>query len=559
MKLRQISIRNYKGIKELDFSINETFICLIGVGDSGKSTLIDAIELVFTSRRSVEFDDSDFFNLDISTPILITATVTYLPPEFFSESKYGGYLRGWDGNNIIDEPNNQIETALTIQLKVDKTLEPTWKIINDRNPEGKDISSYDRDKFNFAKIGFKSDWQFTLSKGSLLTRLISNTEQDINSYLNDLARETKDNFEKNDLSSLKNSFNTITAESKELAVPIESFEPKLDIKSVNINSSGISLHNKNIPIRNLGLGSKRLLSIVLQKKIFSSNYTILIDEIEHGLEPHRIIRLLKQLKTNNPGQVIISTHSPVPLCELSIDELFVMNNVENKAKIINVNSKISVEASNLLQKTIRNEPSSFLAKKIIVCEGKTEIGILRAFEELAIKKGNNPFAYNGVALMNGNGSESSNIAVKMSELGYQVSLFCDSDVELIPTTEELIEKRINIFQWSDNYNIEQRILLDIPNETIKKILEFFVEMIGEESMKSIFSINFDTNEIPRFLLTPFNTEQKLKLAEIINDKDLIKNISNAEAIGNIIFSDYDLLDKRTDFIAKLEQILSWIK
>ena len=173
-------------------------------------------------------------------------------------------------------------------------------------------------------------------------RLISNTEQDINSYLNDLARETKDNFEKNDLSSLKNSFNTITAESKELAVPIESFEPKLDIKSVNINSSGISLHNKNIPIRNLGLGSKRLLSIVLQKKIFSSNYTILIDEIEHGLEPHRIIRLLKQLKTNNPGQVIISTHSPVPLCELSIDELFVMNNVENKAKIINVNSKINV-------------------------------------------------------------------------------------------------------------------------------------------------------------------------------------------------------------------------
>ena len=102
-------------------------------------------------------------------------------------------------------------------------------------------------------------------------------------------------------------------------------------------------------------------------------------------------------------------------------------------------------------------------------------------------------------------------------------------------------------------------MLDIPNETIKKILEFFVEMIGEESMKSIFSINFDTNEIPRFLLTPFNTEQKLKLAEIINDKDLIKNISNAEAIGNIIFSDYDLLDKRTDFIAKLEQILSWIK
>lgn len=558
MKLRQISIRNYKGIQELDFTINEDFICLIGAGDSGKSTLIDAIELVFTNRRSIEFDDSDFFNLDINSPILIIATVIDIPFEFYSESKYGGYLRGWNGTNIIDEPNNQIQTALTIQLKVDKTLEPTWKIINDRNPDGKDIGPYDRGKFNFAKIGFKSDWQFTLSKGSLLTRLISNTEQNLNSYLNELARDTKENFEKNDLSTLKNSFNTLVTETKELAVPIESFEPKLDIKSVNINSSGISLHNNNIPVRNLGLGSKRLLSIVLQKKIFSSNHTILIDEIEHGLEPHRIIRLLKQLKTNSPGQVIISTHSPVPLCELSINELFVINSFGNKVKINKVASDISKASSNLLQKIIRREPSSFLAKIIIVCEGKTEIGILRAFEELAISNGSNPFAYNGVAIMNGNGSESSNIAMKMNSLGYKVALFCDSDVELNPPMQELIEKDIKIFEWSDNYNTEQRIFIDIPNETVKKILEYFIELKGEELIKILFSISFEIEEIQNFINTKFDIEQRLLLAEIVSSKELIKNMSNAISIGNIIFSDYSLLNQETDFLKKLKQILDWI-
>lgn len=559
MKVRQISIRNYRGIKKLDFSINENFICLIGAGDSGKSTFIDAIELVFTSRRNVEFDDTDFFNLDIDNPLQITATVTDLPQEFYLDSKYGGYLRGWDGSNIIDEPNNQMETALTVQLTVDKRLEPTWKVINDRNPEGKDISAYDRDKFNFAKIGFKSDWQFTLSKGSLLTRLISNPEQDINAYLNELARETKSNFENNDLSALKNSFNTLTDDSKELAVPIDNFEPKLDIKSVNINSSGISLHNNNIPIRSLGLGSKRLLSIVMQKKIFSSNYSILIDEIEHGLEPHRIIRLLKQLKTNNPGQVIISTHSPVPLCELSIDELFVMNIIDNHSYIKKVNTQITPDTSQILQKTIRNNPSSFLARKIIVCEGKTEIGILRSFEELMVSKNNNPFAYYGVSLMNGNGSEASNISLKMLELGYRVSLFCDSDVGLNPPIKDLIEKGIDIFSWGNNFNIEQRIFMDIPKETIKKILEYFIQLRSEDSIKSIFSSSFNTSDLSNFLLTNFTAEQRLKLAEIINNKNLIKNITIAEAIGNIIFADYELLDKETDLFKKLTQILNWMK
>jgi putative ATP-dependent endonuclease of OLD family len=55
----------------------------------------------------------------------------------------------------------------------------------------------------------------------------------------------------------------------------------------------------------------------------------LIDEIEHGLEPHRISRLLSHLKTEKDeeeakAQVFMTTHSPVVLQELSVAELNVV-------------------------------------------------------------------------------------------------------------------------------------------------------------------------------------------------------------------------------------------
>jgi hypothetical protein len=49
--------------------------CLIGPGDSGKSTVLDAIDLCLGARRNVQFSDADFFGLDITNPISITLTL----------------------------------------------------------------------------------------------------------------------------------------------------------------------------------------------------------------------------------------------------------------------------------------------------------------------------------------------------------------------------------------------------------------------------------------------------------------------------------------------------
>ncbi|WP_429031445.1 hypothetical protein [Bradyrhizobium sp. I1.14.4] len=48
--------------------------CLIGPGDSTKTTVLDAIELCLNPRSYIFADDRDFFDLDIKAPIRITVT-----------------------------------------------------------------------------------------------------------------------------------------------------------------------------------------------------------------------------------------------------------------------------------------------------------------------------------------------------------------------------------------------------------------------------------------------------------------------------------------------------
>ena len=43
MRIRHLAIRRFRGIRELDWSVRGQMICLIGQGDSTKSTILNAL------------------------------------------------------------------------------------------------------------------------------------------------------------------------------------------------------------------------------------------------------------------------------------------------------------------------------------------------------------------------------------------------------------------------------------------------------------------------------------------------------------------------------------
>jgi len=137
------------------------------------------------------------------------------------------------------------------------------------------------------------------------------------------------------------------------------------------------------------LGSRRLTGLAIQHEGLGDNSILLIEEIEHGLEPHRIRRLIKRLCEdrvchNNPkeqavakGQVIATTHSPTPIMSLDVTSLRFVRCKDGVTSVTQVQGS-QIDA---LQPIARTYSHAFLARKVIVCEGKTEEAMLRGLDD----------------------------------------------------------------------------------------------------------------------------------------------------------------------------------
>jgi putative ATP-dependent endonuclease of OLD family len=212
-----------------------------------------------------------------------------------------------------------------------------------------------------------------------------------------------------------------------LGVPVgDNLQAMLDVQAVGLSGGGIFLHDGDLPLRRLGLGSSRLFTAALQDHARTNASVALIDEVEHGLEPHRISRLLRQLKKAKDeekikAQAFMTTHSPVVLQELSVDELKVVRR-DPKSGHVAVRPANTPFKELDVQSQPRANPQAYLAPTILVCEGKTEVGLVRGLDDFWVAKGRLPFSTAGVVAVSGGGVEKAPVvAGYFSSLGYRVA------------------------------------------------------------------------------------------------------------------------------------------
>lgn len=491
MKIRHIKIENFRGIKLLDSKLDGNFICLIGHGDNCKSTFLSAIEFTLSSRWNLNFDDSDFFNQNVENPISITITLCEWNStdlnikKFFTEAKFGQFIGGIDTNGPTPEPIHPEELqSITINLKVEKDLEPKWLVL--KGTESKPISSGERGIFGLGRIDTYLDNNFTWSKNSLLTRLSTGTNDNLHSILNDIARNVRD-IEHN-LENCDATATTVKTESNKFGVRLNTLKPKVDIQKISLASGSLALHQENVPLRSLGTGSKKLISCSMQMKINDGNSITLIDELELGLEPHRIRGLIKNLKNTNQ-QVITTSHSPVVLRELIVanNELYVCHRLREgtQAGLLEVKSLSTVPNS---QGPLRSNAEAFLGKKIIVCEGVTEVGILRALDELCSVGPNIPVWTLNTAYFNAGGiGNVKREAIALKKLGYEVSIFCDDDTPTAFTPTDVTELNalnIKTFIWETGNSVEKQLLKNLKWDKLEELLNS-VESINPQKPKTV--------------------------------------------------------------------------
>jgi hypothetical protein len=472
--------------------------CLIGPGDSTKTTILDAIDITLNPRSNYLGDDTDFYNLDLTAPARVTVTVVGMPSDFSADNRYGLYLRGWDSvsKTVLDEPAVGLIDALSIRVEIDPTtLEGRWSIFNDRLSAESDPPSLrfkDASELATTRLGPYAERHLGWGRQSILNRIGEGAR--MNEQLAAASRAARDAFR----TSNKDVFAVPTARAEKVgkyfSVRVrQAFTAELDIKGSAITSGGVSLHDGDLPLRTLGTGSSRLIVSALQHNARGSHIA-LVDEIEHGLEPHRIARLLKYLlvppvdndlsvgAANINPQTFLTTHSEVVIRELRAENIHAVRCREGETQVRSV--ELTAETSDAAQRHLRSVPEAFLARRIAVGEGRTECGLLRGLDICWSQSGSDSFALRGVVAIDGRGVPNAvTLTQHLLDLGYECLALLDSDEP--PSAESVAKVKAaggTVFEWPDSCSTEERIFLDVPWHIVQALVSYAAEVHTADSI-----------------------------------------------------------------------------
>ena len=462
--LRRLSIAKYKGIHSLVWKPRDKLNLVIGGGDSGKSTLLDAIGLLFHPSNSKNLIGSDYYNRKIEEGFEIEAVISVSDDFEFSSGSKMFWPWEWDGENSIqpvidEEDTHEIQQPVyRVVVSGSSDLELKWGVIQ---PDGS------RDHFSVGarrQVGLVSltsednhDRDLRFVYGSALDRLLSDgnlrakvlSEVSEMSFTDQLSEESK-----KALTSLDETF------AKQL-LPTNLSLGMTGGQGISIGSllglfsekDGISL-----PLSRWGSGTKRIASLYLSQAVQNESSVALIDELERGLEPYRLRKFMGML-TDSQAQCFITTHSPIALGLLGSGSLWYLDSRQNIGEL----------PFDKTQAQLKRDPETFLSKVAVIVEGETEQGFVTAVLEKLL--GCDPLNV-GVRVANGQG-DNQLLALLEALQGANLCFcgFADNDSGNSGRWNKLKGKMgARLYQW-DAGCIETNILPLVPDEKIEILLQ----------------------------------------------------------------------------------------
>jgi len=366
----------------------------------------------------------------------------------------------------------------TVSIKQD--LEPEWAVESPQEDKRQQrISASDRRLLGVSKIGNYTGRDLAWGRNSALSRLTGRENIDeIPELLAEAERKVLSALQNLDLDRLTQVIQDVEKAAEKMGLtPASSFRPAMDPERINVNIGAIALFDGNLPFHVKGAGSCRLLAMAIHRASVKEGSIILVDEIENSLEPYRLRQLIRELrpKSNDLHQVIFTTHSCVTVVECIATELYVVRSNEGKSMVYPVESS--------LQHIVRKIPEAFLARSVIVCEGKTEAGLCHGLDTSYWQMRRPPLASVGVSPIEspkGGGSEAPQYAVALAKLGYRAAYLGDSDRDLNPSKEEMEQQGIEVILWEGGLETERRVCFDLPLQGLQELIKLAIALEEED-------------------------------------------------------------------------------
>ncbi len=473
--IRKIEVNNFRCLKEYSVSFEKDLTVFVGENDSGKSSLIEVLKLIFensfpehedfykdSSEMSVSIQMDEFtlikeFNIEeISNPKLfiqfeqeyIDKTQTKIESVLSSEDtddEKRNFLKPFTKEfGVSFRSNYRVETIVTnIQEKFNELRENDFIIevgsfnaFNVYFLDGKDFEDInDFFKKTFFRDKRRKIWSEQLEGGETLEDLVTSQ---ITSYSTEIEEQIEDQGIRDKLADYLPGLTSVRI--------IPNFEPS-DI-NIGINVRFLE-GDKEVSVNKRGDGTKRRITMALLEHRNKSDSDIsslyVFDEPDTHLHVRAQVEFLDIMRKFNESnkQVIITTHSPFIMNSVKSSQVrfLYLDNMETKSKPILDDKDVELALDDL---GIANT-HLFFSKKILIVEGYTEEVFIPSIYKRIYDR---PIRSNLIKVIRGEGI---------------------TDVpRLAKVLEDFIDKN-NIFLLIDNdgdKKLHQLIdLLEIPKET----------------------------------------------------------------------------------------------
>lgn len=518
MMIRNIVIHNYKLFEDFELPLNEDLNIIVGDNETGKSTILEAINLALTKKlngRYIESELSPFlFNFKTVANFLQAQSNEENPdlPEIFIELYFNDdpELAKLKGSN-----NSKREDCAGVRLEI--TFDDDFKEEYENLLE-EELSLI---PVEYYKVNWRSFADTALTSRSIpiglsfidatTIRLQSGTDYYLQNIINDgldpkervaltvAYRRLKEDFAKKESilainKKLDNDKGSIT--DKDLAI-------RLDVSQKSSWETNLVPHLDEIPFHYSGKGEQSSLKIMLalEKKVEDTNI-ILIEEPENHLSYSSMHGLLKKIISKCDGkQIVISTHDSYVLNKLGMDKLILIQNC-TYTKFEN----LPQATQNYFKKLSGYDTLRLiLAKKAILVEGPSdELFVQKAYK---LEHGRLPIE-DGVDVINVRGLSFKRFLDIAKELEAEVSVVTDNDGDYQKNIEEKYKEysefdNIKIHYDKDNKlpSLEQQIVnvntLDDLNSILNTQLknkDNVIEYMTSSNNKTECALRFfDTN------------------------------------------------------------------
>ncbi|AIO43926.1 ATP-binding protein [Burkholderia cenocepacia] len=370
--IKLLRIERFRGIRELVWRPALGLNLLLGGGNVGKTTLLEAIGLLLSPTTSYTLVDSDYFGRQVEDEFVIEATMS-MPGEVNRQLGMA-WPWEWDGQDAVLADAAAQENAGSTRPPVYKArvrgtadLELVYEIVQ---PD-ETVTTFSvglRREIGLVRLlgDDRNDRDLRLVQGSNLDRLLN--DRGLRARLGrEFAADAVDQHLENEP---RNRLEVLGREFQARRLPSQLGLAFTGSAGLSINSLiGLTADKDGVvlPLATWGSGTRRLGALAIADTLQDGHPITLVDELERGLEPYRQRQLVKHI-IKRPGQAFVTTHSASVLSGAAPASVW----------YVDTGGQVGALPKEKIARHLARDPEAFLARLTIVAEGATEVGFLEA-------------------------------------------------------------------------------------------------------------------------------------------------------------------------------------